>query len=198
MMKKHASAEEFIASYPKWKEILVPLRKLLMATELEETIKWSVPVYTLGGKNVAGLMAFKNHAAIWFFNGALLKDKRKRLVNAQEGVTKAQRQWRFKTADGVELDLIRAYVDEAINNQKQGKVVKKPARKSLSIPEELNAALDGNKELKSAFAALTAFKQKEYAGYISGAKQQKTRDLRTEKIIPMILKGQGLNDRYRC
>jgi uncharacterized protein YdeI (YjbR/CyaY-like superfamily) len=48
-------------------------------------------VYTLDGKNVAGLTAFKSHAAIWFFQGALLKEESKRLINGQEGITWAQR-----------------------------------------------------------------------------------------------------------
>ncbi|MDT0687112.1 DUF1801 domain-containing protein [Autumnicola psychrophila] len=39
-------------------------------------MKWGAPVYTLEGKNVIGLAAFKNHCAMWFFNGASLKEIR--------------------------------------------------------------------------------------------------------------------------
>ncbi|WP_394342899.1 hypothetical protein [Leeuwenhoekiella marinoflava] len=30
-------------------------------------------MYTVDGKNVAGLGRFKNHFGVWFFNAALLK-----------------------------------------------------------------------------------------------------------------------------
>jgi uncharacterized protein YdeI (YjbR/CyaY-like superfamily) len=59
-MEKSVSAEEFVARHPKWHDLLVALRSILNSTELEETIKWSVPVYTLDGENVVGIAAFKN------------------------------------------------------------------------------------------------------------------------------------------
>ena len=63
---------------------------------LEETVKWGGPVYVADGKNIVGLGAFKSYFALWFFQGALLADQEKVLVNAQEGRTKALRQWRFE------------------------------------------------------------------------------------------------------
>lgn len=54
-----------------------------------------VRLYILNGKNVIGLGAFKNHFAIWFFNGVFLKDEKQLLTNAQEGKTKALRQMHF-------------------------------------------------------------------------------------------------------
>jgi len=197
-MKKYKTTEEFIAGHPDWQQLLVSLRNIFLSTELEETIKWSVPVYTLEGKNVAGLMAFKNHAAIWFFQGALLKDEAKQLVNAQEGVTKAQRQWRFVATDEIDEELISAYLDEAISNQKMGKTVKVARKKDLSIPGELSAAFDNDTKLKNSFYALSPFRQREYAAFIGEAKRQETKIRRLEKIKPIILKGAGLNDKYKC
>ena len=74
-MERSKSAEEFIAKHPQWRALLTELRDILRSTGLEETIKWGVPVYTLDGKNVVGLTAFKHHAALWFHQGALLKDE---------------------------------------------------------------------------------------------------------------------------
>ncbi|WP_378173280.1 YdeI/OmpD-associated family protein [Aquimarina sp. SS2-1] len=51
--------------------------------------------------------------------------------------------------------------------------------------------------MKVRFGKLTPFKQKEYKEYIATAKREATRISRVEKIIPMILKGIGLNDTYR-
>jgi uncharacterized protein YdeI (YjbR/CyaY-like superfamily) len=47
-MKRYASANEFIAQHTRWQEILTALRRVLLSSGLEETIKWGVPVYTLG------------------------------------------------------------------------------------------------------------------------------------------------------
>jgi hypothetical protein len=49
--EKNRSAEEFISKHPQWRELLETLREILRSTELEETIKWGVPVYTLDGRN---------------------------------------------------------------------------------------------------------------------------------------------------
>jgi len=40
-------------------------------------------------------------------------------------------------------------------------------------------------------------RQKEFSLYIEEAKQEKTKHSRLEKIIPLILKGVGLNDKYK-
>jgi uncharacterized protein YdeI (YjbR/CyaY-like superfamily) len=196
-MESRKSVEEFLASHPERRDILNPLRDLFLSTELEETVKWGVPVYTLDGKNVAGLTAFKNYAAIWFFQGALLKDEEKQLINAQEGVTRAQRQWRFQSASGIDKALVRAYIDEAIRNQRQGKFARKSPPGVLNIPTQLSQALAQNNQLATSFNALSPYRQREFADYISGAKQETTKERRLKNIIPMITDGIGLNDKYR-
>src|SRR5262245_10032936 len=46
--------------------ILTHLRALIHAAVpgLDETLKWGMPHFTLGGKNLAGLTAFKAHTAL--------------------------------------------------------------------------------------------------------------------------------------
>lgn len=197
-MSKPSSAEDFIAKHPKWQDLLVVLRNLLNSTELEETIKWGVPVYTLNGKNVVGIAAFKNHAALWFHQGALLSDPDGKLINAQQGKTRAQRQWRFEEGDDLDEASVLSYVLEAIENQRQGKTVKQEKLKSLSVPTELEQVFKSDAALKAAFDALAPYKQREYAEHVSDAKREDTRIRRLDKIAPMIRAGKGLNDRYRC
>ena len=114
-------------------------------------------------------------------------------MNAQEGVTKAQRQMRFNSSGEINEKLILEYVQEAIKNQKAGKEKKS----ALTIPKELNEVLNKNVKLKKSFNQLTSFKQREYCEYIYEAKRVETKNSRLEKIIPMILNGTGLNDKYR-
>ncbi|HAB27605.1 MAG: hypothetical protein CMP05_10790 [Xanthomarina sp.] len=196
-MKKVSSVEEYIEENSHFGEALSLLRDLINTTELEETLKWNAPVYTLNGKNVVGLGAFKNHFGIWFFNGVFLKDKNNLLEQAQEK-TKGLRQMRFESIDDVDKHAVLAYVTEAIENQKLGKEIKpEKMGKTIVIPKELQIALETNKNFQAAFKALTPGKQREYCEYIELAKQKKTKMSRLEKIKPMILKGVGLNDKYK-
>ncbi len=71
---------------------------------MKETIKWGAPVYTLDYKNIVGLGAFKSYVGLWFFQGALLNDEKKKLINAQEDKTKALRQWRFNSVKKIEAE----------------------------------------------------------------------------------------------
>ena len=197
-MKKVYSVEEYIEIHPKYSEALNTLREIMLSTELNESIKWSAPVYDLNGKNVVGLGAFKNHFGIWFFNGVFLKDDQKLLVNAQENKTKALRQMRFESISDINQNVVLSYVKEAIENQKLGKEIK-PERKTkpVVVPPELEAAFKSDVTLKNGFEALTPGKQREYCGYISEAKREATKVSRIEKITPMIINGVGLHDKYK-
>ncbi|NNF00690.1 MAG: hypothetical protein HKN25_16865 [Pyrinomonadaceae bacterium] len=195
-MKRYKTVEEFIKSQTQWKKELIALRKIINSTELVETVKWGMPVYTVGGKNVVGIGSFKSYVGVWFYQGAFLKDKHKKLINAQEGRTKGMRQWRMKSADEIDEKLLIEYLEEAIQNQKDGKEIK-PEKKALIIPDELKKALKDDSKLKKAFEKFTPGKQKEFAEYISEAKQDATKQKRLAKIAPMILENVGLNDKYK-
>lgn len=191
-----SKVDAYLAKHSDWQAILKGLRKIILATELEETIKWGAPTYTLNGKNVVSLAGFKNHCALWFHQGAFLKDKNKILVNAQDGKTKGLRQWRFEAGDKINARLVKSYVLEAIDNQRSGKQIK-PTQQKLSLPAELNTAMQADQDLKQSFEELTPGKQKEYANHIAEAKREATRQSRLEKCIPMIKSGVGLLDKYR-
>lgn len=173
------------------------LKAIFDQTELVETTKWGGTVYTINGKNVIGLGGFKNYFAIWFFNGVFLSDPKKVLVNANEGVTKSLRQWRFASAAQVNEKTILMYIKEAIANEKAGKNIPPEAKsRNFVIPELLTNALEQN-NLKTSFEKFTPYRQFEFVEYIDSAKQEKTKLSRIEKILPMIKDNIGLNDRYR-
>lgn len=192
------NVSEYIEKHPEWNEQLFLLREMLESTQLEPSIKWGGPVYTINGKNVVGFAAFKNHCALWFFNGALLKENTALLVNAQEGKTRALRQIKFQEGDRINTNVLIRYVNEAINNQLEGKEIRvRTKKKELVIPPELKAAFSEDADLKQAFKRLTPGRQREYSEYIVEAKREETKLKRLEKIVPMIKAGHGLNDKYR-
>ncbi|MEL4307271.1 YdeI/OmpD-associated family protein [Joostella sp. CR20] len=195
-MKKTKTANEYYEENTAWHKELYALRKVLCATELEETVKWGVPTYTINGKNVIGIAAFKSYVGLWFHNGALLTDKTKVLLNAQEGKTVALRQWRFENINDIDEKLVKAYVLEAIANQKENKTVSIPKKKEITAPF-LITALAEDEKLQTSFNALTKGRQKEYHEFIAEAKQESTKQRRLDKIIPLILEGKGLNDKYK-
>ena len=196
-MKRFKSVEEYIDSLDQWHDEVVKLREILKSTDLTEEVKWGLPAYTFNGKNVAGIAAFKEHFALWFFQGALLKDTDGVLVNCQDGKTKAMRQWRMTSKKEIKVRTIKAYVKESIANFAGGKEIKADRNKPVLVPKELESALKKNKKAWSKFESLTIGKKREFADHVSDAKRAETKQKRIEKILPMILDGVGLNDKYR-
>lgn len=196
-MKRYTTIEEYFIDQNEGRELVLILRKILQDSELEETLKWSTPCYTLKKKNVIGIGCFKNHVALWFFNGVFLEDKAKVLKNAQEGKTKGLRQWVFEFTDTLDVLLIKEYIQEAIENQKQGKEIKPERRKIVTISPEIKVAFEIEPEFEVAFKSLSPSKQKDYIEHIDKAKRQATKESRLAKIIPMIKRGEGLHDKYK-
>lgn len=196
-MQSYNTVNEYILNTPFGKEILIVLREILLSTELQETVKWGGPVYTINDKNVVGIGAFKSYAGLWFYQGVFLKDEAGVLINASEGMTKALRQWRFTSVDEINDELVLKYINEAIQNQKEGKELKPDRNKPIVIPEELKLALAEDSELESCFNRFTPGKKREFAEYVASAKLAETRFARVQKVIPMILENTGLNDKFR-
>jgi uncharacterized protein YdeI (YjbR/CyaY-like superfamily) len=181
-----------------WETELEILKTIISKTSLIETNKWGGCIYVLNTKNIVGIGGFKKFFSIWFFNGAYLKDDKKYLINANEGVTKSLRQWRFTSKDEIIEKEILAYILEAIENEEQGRIIKPDkTNEDIVIPQLLQKALDNDIQLNDAFAKFSPYKQKEFIELIETAKQEKTKLARLEKIKPMILNHIGLNDKYR-
>jgi uncharacterized protein YdeI (YjbR/CyaY-like superfamily) len=120
------------------------------------------------------------------------------LVNANEGVTKSLRQWRFTSKEEINETEILSYIQETIENEIQGKIIKPEKTKAtITIPTILQNELDSNRNLKEAFLQYSPYKQKEFIEYIETAKREETKLSRIEKIKPMILSNIGLNDKYK-
>lgn len=179
-----------------WTKELVALRQIILACGYTEELKWSMPCYTIDGKNVLILAAFKDFCSLNFFKGSLIKDHNNVLVRAGEN-TEAARLFKFTNIKEVieQEDIIKAYLFEAIEIEKSGLKVPKKDATSLELPEELIDIFQHNPDVKAAFDALTPGRQRGYQIHFSGAKQSTTRLARIEKYIPHILAGKGFHDR---
>lgn len=198
-MKGAKTVDEYLTSVDQWGAEMTRVCEILRSTGLEESVKWGRPSYACDGKLVAGVAGFKDYFALWFHQGALLSDPDGVLVNAQEGRTKALRQWRMTSAKAIKVRAIKAYVKEAVEHVRAGKAITPDRAKALVLPPELvdALALKKNAKAKAAFDALPKGKQREYADHIAEAKKPETKARRLEKALPMIAAGKGLHDKYR-
>ena len=141
--------------------------------------------------------AFKDHAALSFFKGALLKDTDDILV-APGKSSQSDRQVRFtKVKDIIDLEpVLKAYIYQAIEVEKAGlKVAFK--KNPEPLPHELLNKFQENPDLRTAFEALTPGRQRGYILHFSQPKQSQTRIRRIEKYTPKILRGEGMHDNYK-
>lgn len=185
----------FFTKNTKWKEEYSELRTLVLDCGLTEELKWGCPCYTIQKSNIVLIHGFKDYCALLFMQGALLKDAKDILVQQTENVQSA-RQIRFANIQEIlkNKTTIKAYIKEAIADDKAGLKVELKKTTEYKIPIEFQNVLDDMPELKTAFKALTPGRQRGYLLYFSSAKQSKTRETRIEKYIEQILKGKGLDD----
>jgi uncharacterized protein YdeI (YjbR/CyaY-like superfamily) len=181
----------------KWQPILVAMRELATECLLTEEVKWSVPCYTLKGKNVLMIHAFMEYCSIMFMKGALLTDPENILHRQTEHVT-AGRQLRYTRIEDflAQRERAKAFILEAIQLEDAGKKVEKRTQ-SDPVVEELKEAFTQDNAFKTAFYQLTPGRQRAYLLHFAQPKQAATRASRIEKCMPMILRGEGLHDAYQ-
>jgi uncharacterized protein YdeI (YjbR/CyaY-like superfamily) len=162
---------------------------------MKEECKWGKPTYTLDGKNIVIMQGFKGYFALGFFQGALLKDSKKVLV--QLGQVQAGRVMKFTNAKEIaaKAAIIKAYVREAIAVEKAGLRVMPKTTSDFPVPDELSERFRSDPRFKRAFEALTPGRQRSYLYHFAAAKQSATRAARIEKAMPAIFEGRGFLER---
>ena len=197
-MRKPSSPEDYLAHAPEhYRAGLTAMREVLTGYDLEENIKWNMPVYGYGKKNVATLFHAKGYLGVWFAQGALLSDPNGILVNASPEKTVAQRQLRFANEEEVDPELLRGFLAEAIKNQKDGlELGPAPAPETIPPPELEQAFID-DPGLKMLYEKFAPYKKREFCEAISEAKRTDTKKRRLQKVTKHIRAGRGLSDKYR-
>lgn len=162
--------DRFIKKSKQWQLVITKLRSVLLTTKLEENYKWNLPCYIYEGNNITIIQPFKACLGLMFFKGALLKDKKKILVNNGPN-SQSSRRLEFTSVEEVTklTSIIKVYVKEAIANEESGlKVEFKKTPEPL--PEELKKVFAKKPKLKKAFELLTPGRQRGYVLHFSGAK----------------------------
>jgi uncharacterized protein YdeI (YjbR/CyaY-like superfamily) len=163
------------------------------APEAEETIKWSAPGFTIDGKILLMMAAFKAHAAINFWRGQELGD----------GQPKAGAMGQFGRLTSVddlpqdeELDsLIReaAALAKTAPAPRKTKHAPKPAP---GLHPEFAAALEKAPEARAALDSFPPSAQRDYLDWVAEAKQDSTRAKRIATAVEWLSEGKRRHWRY--
>lgn len=174
---------------------LAALRSLVLETGLVEEVKWSVPCYTLEGKNVVIVAAFNDFCALQLFRGASLVDE-EGVLESPGPSSRFARYLKFRSMADVTArrKVAKALLEQAIALERSGKMpAAEPAREP--VPEELAKKLADDPSVARAFAALTPGRRRSHVLFVAGAKQAATRERRVERCVPEILVGRGFQER---
>jgi len=179
----------------RWKAEIKEMKRVLAGLAMKEECKWGKPTYTVAGRNIVVIQGFKEYFGLGFFQGALVKDPQKVLV--QLGQVHAGRMMKFTSVKEIRAKAatIKAYVREAIAVEKAGLRVEPKKTSDFPVPEELTARFRGDPRFKRAFEALTPGRQRSYLYHFGAAKQSATRVARIENAIPAIIEGRGFLER---
>jgi len=165
-----------------------------VAPEAEETVKWSAPAFTVDGKILLIMAAFKAHMALNFWRGQELR--------GSEANGDAMGQFGKLTSlddlpPDAELDrliLEAAELAKSAPAPRKAKNEPKPAptmhsdfAKALSIAPKAKAALDG----------FPPSAQRDYLEWISEAKQDATREKRIATAIEWLSEGKRRHWKYQ-
>lgn len=179
----------------RWEAEIAAMRRVLAGFAMREECKWGKPTYTVDGKNIVIMQGFKEYFGLGFFQGALLKDRKKVLV--QLGQVHAGRVMKFTSVKDItaKAATIKAYVREAMAVEKAGLRMERRKTSDLPVPEELTERFRRNPRFKRAFETLTPGRQRSYLYHFAAAKQSATRLARIEKAMPAIFEGRGFLER---
>ena len=163
------------------------------APEAEETMKWSSPGFTVGGKILLMMAAFKQHAALNFWRGQEIGN----------GSPKAGAMCQLgklisfdDLPDDREFDaLVREAAALAKTAPARRKVKHEPKPPSELHPE-FAKALDANPKAKTTLDGFPPSARRDYLDWIAEAKQDKTREKRIADAVEWLSEGKRRHWKY--
>ena len=186
------------------KPILTHLRELVHTAcpDVEETWKWSFPVFMYHGAILCNMAAFKEHAVFGFWKASLLDD-----VDAVLTITDRASMGHLGKLQSVK-DLpkdavLKKYIKAAMKLNEQG--VKLPSRtkvsesdkKEFEIPAYFTSELKKNKQANAVFETFSYSAKKEYVEWLEEAKTDATRNKRMTQAIEWIAEGKSRHWKYK-
>jgi uncharacterized protein YdeI (YjbR/CyaY-like superfamily) len=199
MGKRIPQFDAYIAkAQPFARPILETLRERVheLAPDVEEAIKWSAPSFMYGGKILAGMAAFKEHASFGFWQHALV------MGEGVERVGMGSFGKMTKAADIPSKKMLAPLLERAMQLIDEG--LKTPTARKTGTPKaapeptpEFAAALKKNAGARRTLAGFSPSAQRDYTDWIAEAKREETRDKRIAQAIEWLAQGKQRNWKYQ-
>ncbi len=184
------------------KPIIIHLRELIHAAcpDVEETWKWSFPVFMYKGGMLCNIAAFKKHCAFGFWKASIMPDPDNILTIADKAamghLDKIE-----KLQDLPKDSILKKYIKAAMKLNDEGVTVARPKptekeKKELQVPDYFTKELKKNKEAEKIFNAFSYSHKKEYIQWFEEAKTEPTRNKRMAQALEWIAEGKGRNWKY--
>lgn len=177
--------------------ILTHVRALVhrVLPEVEEGIKWSMPAFMLGGKNVAGLAAFKAHCAVMIHGKGRLGAEDSR-GEGMGGYGKVSALSDLPGDDVLEAALKKAAQRITSRGTARKSAPRKPPKPEIPMPEDFAAALAPNPQARATLEGFAPGQRREYLEWITTAKQAATREKRIAQAVEWLAEGKKRNWKY--
>jgi uncharacterized protein YdeI (YjbR/CyaY-like superfamily) len=163
------------------------------APDAQETMKWSAPSFTVDGKILLMMAAFKAHAALNFWRGQEIGDKQPKAgAMGQFG--------KLTSLDDLPSDrefdaLIREAADLAKTAPAPRKAKHEP-KAAAQIHPDFAKALAANPKAKAVLDGFSPSARRDYLEWISEAKQEATRAKRIATAVEWLAEGKKRHWKY--
>ena len=178
--------------------ILAHVRERVHAAcpQAEETLKWNAPSFTLDGKILLMMAAFKHHAALNFWRGQELRGA----AAEADGMGQFGK---LTSLDDLppdeELDALIRKAAELTKSAPAPRKTKHAPKPPAELHPEFAAALDQAPKAKATLEAFPPSCRREYLDWIAEAKRDSTRKKRIATAIEWLGEGKRRNWKYeRC
>ncbi|MDB4877639.1 MAG: hypothetical protein JWM41_4085 [Gemmatimonadetes bacterium] len=196
MPKTDKRVDAYIAKAPDFaKPILTTIRETVheACPDCEETLKWSAPAFMHNGI-VLVMGAFKEHAAVSFWKGALILEDGVRVEGTAGQFGKLR-----SVADLPPKKKLVGYIKKAVELNATGTTVPKRTpkpKKALAMPDYFIAAIKKNKKALAGYEKFSPSQQREYIEWITDAKGEDTRMRRVTQAVEWMAEGKPRNWKY--
>ncbi|MCA1661900.1 MAG: YdeI/OmpD-associated family protein [Novosphingobium sp.] len=175
--------------------ILEHLRALVRTAvpEAEETIKWSMPHFTVSGKILAGMASFKAHAAFFVHGAGRMREGEGQ--NGGMGSFGKLTSLADLPSDDELSALLRKSRDEIVAGVKPARAPK-PPKPEIAMPDDFAEALAASPEAQRHFDAFAPSYRRDYLEWITTAKATATRAKRIGEAVSWIAEGKKRHWKY--
>jgi uncharacterized protein YdeI (YjbR/CyaY-like superfamily) len=162
------------------------------APEAVETMKWSSPAFTVDGKILLSMSAFKAHAAVGFWRAMEMGvDVSKDAMGQFGRLTSAS-----ELPPDAEFDVMIRQGVELARTTPAPRQRKHEPKGPPELHPEFAAALKANSKAKAVLDGFPPSAQREYLDWISEAKQDATRSKRIADAVEWLSEGKRRHWRY--